>query len=59
MPLISYVKTTTIKQLLISESCGDLNRCTPYRGNLTNTPYASHAQSVYDPRPYVSHAVNA
>jgi hypothetical protein len=24
--------TTTTKQLLISESHGDLNRCTPYRG---------------------------
>jgi hypothetical protein len=31
MPLISYVKTATNKRLLISESRGDSNRCTPYR----------------------------
>jgi hypothetical protein len=34
MPLISYVKTATNKQLFISESHNDSNRCTPYRGNL-------------------------
>jgi hypothetical protein len=31
-PVIIYVVTTTNKWLLISESCGDLNRCTPCRG---------------------------
>jgi hypothetical protein len=30
----------------------------PAGENLTNTQHASHAQSVYGPRPYVSHAVN-
>jgi hypothetical protein len=33
------------KQLLISESRGDLNWCTPCRGNLTNIPHASHIWS--------------
>jgi hypothetical protein len=37
MTLFSYVKTATNKRLLISESHDDSNRCTPYRGNLTNT----------------------
>jgi hypothetical protein len=45
----------TNKRLLISESPGDLNRCIPCRGNLTNTAHASHTQPVYGPRPYVSH----
>jgi hypothetical protein len=31
----------------------------PVGENLTNTPHASHAQSAYGPRPYVSHVVNA
>jgi hypothetical protein len=31
MPLINYMKTATNKQLLISESRGDLKRCTPCR----------------------------
>jgi hypothetical protein len=35
------------KQLLISESRGDLNRCTPYRGNLINMPHTFHAQFVW------------
>jgi hypothetical protein len=33
MQLISYVKTAINKRLLISESHGDSNRCTPCRGN--------------------------
>jgi hypothetical protein len=34
----------TNKQLLISESCGDSNRCTPYRGKPDqHDTYASHA----------------
>jgi hypothetical protein len=31
------VLTTTNKRLLISESCGNLNRCTPCSGNLIHT----------------------
>jgi hypothetical protein len=27
--------------------------------NMTNMLHASHAQSAYGPKPYVSHAVNA
>jgi hypothetical protein len=43
MPLISYVKTGMNKQLLISESHGDSNQCTPCRGKPdTNDTYASH-----------------
>jgi hypothetical protein len=43
MTLISYVKTTTNKRLLISESHGDSNRCTPYRGKPDqHDTYASH-----------------
>jgi hypothetical protein len=38
------------KQLHISESRGDSIRCTPCKGNLTNTPHASHAQYTYGPR---------
>jgi hypothetical protein len=38
MLLISYIR------LLISESCGDSNRCTPYRGKAnTHDMYASCA----------------
>jgi hypothetical protein len=58
MPLINYVKTVMNKRLLISESDINLNRCTPYRGNLINMLHASHAQPTYGPGPYVSHAVN-
>jgi hypothetical protein len=31
----------------------------PVGENSTNTPHAFYAQSTYDPRPYVSHVVNA
>jgi hypothetical protein len=42
-PLISYVLTATNKQLLISESHSDSNRCTPCRGKPgTHDIYASH-----------------
>jgi hypothetical protein len=30
----------------------------PTGENLTNMPHAFHAQSVYAPRPYVSHTVH-
>jgi hypothetical protein len=30
----------------------------PIGENTTNMPYTSHAQSVYGPRPYISHVVN-
>jgi hypothetical protein len=44
MTLISYVKTATNKWLLISESRGDSNRYTPYRGKPDqHDMYASHA----------------
>jgi hypothetical protein len=49
----------TNKWLLISESRGDSNRCTPYRENSTNMLHVSHAQSVYGPKPYISHVINA
>jgi hypothetical protein len=58
IPLIIYVLTAANKRLLIYESRDNLNRCTPCRGNLTNTPYVSHAQSVYGLISYVSHVVN-
>jgi hypothetical protein len=51
------VKTATNKRLLISESHGDSNRCTPCRGNLINMSHTFHARSAYSPRPYVSHVV--
>jgi hypothetical protein len=39
----------TNKQLLISESRGDLNQCTPYRGKFDqHDTYTSHA-SPYTP----------
>jgi hypothetical protein len=44
MSLISYVKTATDKQLLISETRSDSNRCTPCRGKPdTHDTYVSHA----------------
>jgi hypothetical protein len=58
-PVIIYVMTATNKQLLISESRSNSNRCTPCRGNPTNTTrmlptpvymrpaYASCGQSPY------------
>jgi hypothetical protein len=43
--------TATNKRLLISESHGDSNRCTPCRENLTNTPrmlpMPVHVRSMY------------
>jgi hypothetical protein len=55
--LISYVKTDTNKRLLISESHGNSNQCTPCRGNLINTLHTFHARSMCGPRPYVSHVI--
>jgi hypothetical protein len=49
--------TAANKLLLISESRGDSNWCTPCRGNLINTPHTFHSQCVYGHRPYVSHMV--
>jgi hypothetical protein len=44
MPLISYIKTATNKWLVISESHGNSNRCTPCRGKPDqHNTYASHA----------------
>jgi hypothetical protein len=31
----------------------------PVEENPTNTPHASHAQSMYDHQPYISHVINA
>jgi hypothetical protein len=59
IPLINYVLMTTNMRLLISESRDNSNQCTSCKGNPTNMPHVSHAQSLYDPRSYVSHAVNA
>jgi hypothetical protein len=43
MALISYMKTAMNKRILISESCDDLNRCTPCRGKSDqHDMYASH-----------------
>jgi hypothetical protein len=56
--VIIYVMTATNKRLLISESHGDSNWCTPCRGNPTNTSHASHTQSAYGLRPYISHVVH-
>jgi hypothetical protein len=42
--VIIYVMTAMNKRLLISESRGDLNQCTPYREKLDqHDTYASHA----------------
>jgi hypothetical protein len=44
MSLISYMKTVTNKRLLISESHGNSNRCTPCRKKSdTHDTYASRA----------------
>jgi hypothetical protein len=43
MPLNFYVKTTMNKRLLIFESHGDSNRCTPYQEKPDqHDTYASH-----------------
>jgi hypothetical protein len=43
MALISYVMITTNKRLLISESRGDSNQCTPCRGKPNqHTTHPSH-----------------
>jgi hypothetical protein len=56
---LSYLRDDCYKQaVLIFKSHGDSNQCTPYRGNPTNVPHTSHAQSTYGPRVYVSHTVN-
>jgi hypothetical protein len=51
MTLSNYMKTATNKRLLISESRGDSNRCTPCRGNPTNTtrtlPTPVHVRPAY------------
>jgi hypothetical protein len=54
---MSYMLTAANKWLLISESRGDSNRCTPYRENLINMPHTFYARSVYGPRPYISHMI--
>jgi hypothetical protein len=58
-PLINYVKTVTNKRYSYLRVTAIRIDVHPVGENLTNTPHASHAQSTYGPRPYVSHAVNA
>jgi hypothetical protein len=60
MTLISYVKTATNKRLLISESRGDSNRCTSYRGSLIHTScmlltlvYVHHSYAFCGHSPYM------
>jgi hypothetical protein len=55
------MKTAMNKQLLISEGCGDSNRCTPYRGNLIHTTdmlpapvHVHHSYASYGQSPYVA-----
>jgi hypothetical protein len=49
MTLISYMKTATNKQLFISDSHDDSNRCTSCRGKLDqHDMYASHV-SLHTP----------
>jgi hypothetical protein len=56
MPLISYVKTAMNKRLLISESRGDLNQCTPYKEkynqHTTRFPRSAH---VWPSTIHISH----
>jgi hypothetical protein len=61
MQLISYMKTTTNKQLLISESRDDSNRCTPYMGNLIHMTctllapvHVRHTYAFRGQSPYVA-----
>jgi hypothetical protein len=43
-----YLMAATNKRLLISESCDNPNRCTPYRGKLDqHDMYAFSRQSTY------------
>jgi hypothetical protein len=45
---LSYLRVDGHKQAVTHiREPGDSNRCTPYKGNLTNTPHASHAWSAY------------
>jgi hypothetical protein len=58
-PLINYVKTATNKRYSYSRVTTIRIDVHPAEENPTNTPHTFHAQSVYGPKPYVSHAVNA
>jgi hypothetical protein len=58
-PLINYVKTATNKRYSYPRVAAIQIDVHTTGENLTNTPHTSHTQSVYGPRPYVSHAVNA
>jgi hypothetical protein len=57
--LINYVKTVTNKRYSYPRVTVIWIDVHPTGENQTNMPYAFHAQSAYDPRPYVSHTVNA
>jgi hypothetical protein len=58
-PLINYVKTVMNKRYSYPRVAVIWIDVHPAGENQTNMPYASHDQSVYGPRPYVSHTVNA
>jgi hypothetical protein len=58
MPLIIYAKTTINKRYSYPRVTAIQINVHLTGENPTNMSHASHAQSAYDPRPYVSHAVN-
>jgi hypothetical protein len=58
MPLISYMKTATNKWYSYPRVAVIQINVHLTGENPTNMPHASHAQSTYGPKPYVSHAVN-
>jgi hypothetical protein len=59
MSLIYYVKTATNKRYSYLRVVAIRIDVHPAGENPINMPHASHAQSAYGPRPYVSHTVNA
>jgi hypothetical protein len=58
MQLISYVKIVTNKRYSYSRDAVIRIDVHHTGENPTNTPHTFHARSVYDPRPYISHAVH-
>jgi hypothetical protein len=57
-PLINCVKTAMNKRYSYPRVTVIRIDVHPVGENPTNMPHASHAQSVYGPRPYVSHVIN-
>jgi hypothetical protein len=58
MPLISYVKIVTNKRYSYPKVTMIQINVHPTGENPTNALHASHVQSAYGPRLYISHAVN-